>query len=59
MPDTLTPETARALMAELRNMTLLFRMSLVGTTPEIAKDGMEFVRKATAVLADAERELES
>ena len=52
----MTPETQRALVGALREMTLLFRLSLLNTTPEITKDGMEFVNKANALIARAEKE---
>ena len=41
------------LVEALREMTLLFKSALLCTTPEIAKDGMAYVRKADALLSKA------
>lgn len=43
----------RELVAALREMKLLFQSALLCTTPEIAKEGMEFVHKADALIAKA------
>jgi hypothetical protein len=43
-----------SLLASLKELKELFRFALLSTTPELAKDGMEFIRKAEAVIAKAE-----
>lgn len=43
------------LLESLKEIKELFRFALLSTTPEIAKDGMVFIRKAEAVIAKAER----
>jgi hypothetical protein len=44
---------APEMLAALREMKELFRFSLLCTTPEIARDGMAFIRKAEAAIAKA------
>jgi hypothetical protein len=48
----LAPELAE----KLEQMTALFQSALLNTTPEIAKEGMEFVREARALIKDARKE---
>jgi hypothetical protein len=51
-------ERLRAVNAELvgalGELKELFRFALLCTSPAVARDGMEFVRKAEALLAKAE-----
>jgi hypothetical protein len=57
-----TPErTIEAIIAErdallecLKELKELFRFALLCTSPEIARDGMEWIRKAETVIAKAE-----
>ncbi len=49
----LTASGHEGLVEALREMTLLFKSALLCTTPEIAEDGMVYVRKAEAILSRA------
>lgn len=41
------------LVESLGEMKELFRFALLSTSPAIAKDGMEFIRKAEAIISKA------
>jgi hypothetical protein len=45
----------KELAERLREMKELFRFALLSTTPEIAKEGMAFVRAAEATLAKVDQ----
>ena len=44
---------APELLECVQELKELFRFALLSTTPDIAKDGMEFIRKAEAAIAKA------
>jgi len=49
-------EMKDALCKALTEMSLLFSFALLSTTPELARDGMEYVKKAEALVKKARGE---
>lgn len=47
------PRAAPCLLKAVRELKELFRFALMSTTPEIARDGMVFIKKAEAAIAKA------
>jgi len=45
---------APELLEATKELKELFRFALLSTTPEIAREGMEFIRKAETIVAKAE-----
>jgi hypothetical protein len=52
--DALLISAAPELLESVKELKELFRFALLSTSPSIAADGMEFIRKAEAAIAKAE-----